>query len=89
MWYQQADNDEKAASNIGIIYSDKIKDYKKAIEWYLYSDSIKTNAKNLFNLALAYKKNKHYDIAIKYYKESFNLGNIKSANNLGYYMKTL
>ncbi len=83
MWYQQADDNEKAASNIGIIYSDRIKDNKKAIEWYLYSDSIKTNGDNFFNLAQTYKENKDYKISAKYYKKAFNMGSVKSANNLG------
>ena len=83
MWYQLADDDEIAASNIGVIYSDKIKDYEKAIEWYLYSDSIKTDASNLFNLALNYDENKNYNSAIKYYKKAFLLGKTKSAHNLG------
>lgn len=62
-----------AAINIGIIYRDKLKDYKKAIKWYLYANSIKIDADNLFGLALAYDDMKDYDNAIKYYKESFNL----------------
>ena len=83
MWYQQADDNEIAASNIGVIYSDKIKDYKKAIEWYLYSNSIKTDSTNLFNLALNYYENKDYDMAIKFYEKAFLLGKTKSAHNLG------
>jgi uncharacterized protein len=72
-WFQLADDNEKAAINIGIIYRDKLKDYKKAIKWYIYANSINTNADNLFGLALAYDDMKDYDNAIKYYKESFNL----------------
>lgn len=82
IWYQQADEDEKAAYNIANTYSEKIKDFKKAIEWYLYSDSIKTDATNLFNLALNYDENKDYINAIEYYKKAFLLGNLSSANNL-------
>ena len=82
-WFQLADDDERAAFNIGNTYSDKIKDYEKAIEWYLYSDSIKTDASNLFNLALNYDENKNYNSAIKYYKKAFLLGKTKSAHNLG------
>ncbi|AXX86547.1 tetratricopeptide repeat protein [Malaciobacter marinus] len=72
-WYQLADNDEIAARNIAIIYRDELKNYKKAIKWYLYANSININADNLFGLALTYDDLKDYDNAIKYYKESFNL----------------
>ena len=81
-WFQLADNDEIAASNIGVIYSKEIKDNKKAIEWYLYSDSIKTDAGTLLGLAISYEDIKNYETSIKYYKKSFELGNINSAYNL-------
>lgn len=81
-WFQLADDDEIAASNIGVIYSDKIKDYKKAIEWYLYSDSIKTDAGTLLGLATSYEDIKNYETSVKYYKKSFELGNKDSAYNL-------
>jgi uncharacterized protein len=82
-WFQLADDDEIAAYNIGVIYSDKIKDYNKAIGWYLYSDSIKTNSNNLFNLALTYEYIKDYDKAINYYKRSYDLNNFDAPTNLG------
>ena len=83
MWYQLAADDEIAAYNIGVVYSDKIKDYKKAIEWYLYSDSINSNGNNLFNIGLIYNESKKYEKAVFYYKKSFSLGIYKSALNLG------
>ncbi|PLY06581.1 MAG: sel1 repeat family protein [Arcobacter sp.] len=82
-WFQLADDDEIAAYNIGVIYSEKIKDYNKAIEWYLYSDSINSNGDNLFNIGLIYNESKKYEKAIFYYKKSFSLGIYKSALNLG------
>lgn len=82
-WFQLADEDEKAAYNIANTYSIKIKDYKKAIEWHLYSDSIISNVENLYNLAITYSDLKDYSQAIKYYKEAFYLKKIESANNLG------
>ncbi|RXJ93354.1 hypothetical protein CRV00_11265 [Malaciobacter molluscorum] len=88
-WYQLADNDEKAASNIGVIYSDKIKDYKKAIEWYLYSDSIKTNTQNLVNMGITFKDIKDYDNAIKYYKKAYENNSNEAANGLGFLFETI
>jgi uncharacterized protein len=89
MWYQLADDDEKAASNIGIIYSDKIKDYKKAIEWYLYSDSIKTNNQNLVNMGITFKDIKDYDNSIKYYKKAYENNSNEAANGLGLLYETI
>ena len=82
-WFQLADDDEIAAYNIGVIYNEKIKDYNKAIKWYLYSDSINSNGDNLFNIGLIYNKSNKYEKAIFYYKKSFSLGIYKSALNLG------
>lgn len=82
-WFQLADEDEKAAFNIGNTYSIKLKNYKKAIEWYLYSDSIKINSDNLLNLANTYEDLKQYEDAIKYMKKSFQLGKNEAAYNLG------
>lgn len=81
-WYQLADNDEIAAYNIGNTYRQDIKDYKKSIEWYLYSDSIKTINQNLVNMASSYKDLGNYDKAIKYYKQAYLLNDIKGAKGL-------
>ena len=83
VWYQQADDDEIAAYNIANTYSEKIKDNKKAIEWYLYSDSIKTNNKNLVNMGITFQDIKDYDNAIKYYKKAYIYNDKEAANGLG------
>lgn len=88
-WFQLADNDEIAASNIGVVYSKEIKDYKKAIEWYLYSDSIKTDAGTLLGLANLYEDIKNYETSVRYYKKSFELGNKDSAYNLALLYKNI
>jgi tetratricopeptide (TPR) repeat protein len=88
-WFEDADYSEVAATNIGAVYAQNLKDYDKAIKWYLYSNSIKTNSNNLFNIGISYSNIKNYDESIKYYKESFNLGNNKSASNLGLIYKNV
>jgi uncharacterized protein len=82
-WFQLADDDERAAFNIGNTYSIKIKDYKKAIEWYLYSDSIKTINQNLVNMGITFEDIKDYDNAIKYYKKAYTNNDKEVANGLG------
>ena len=83
IWFQEADENEIAASNIGVIYSNEIKDDNYAIKWYLYSDSIKNDADNLFYMALSYEDIRDYNNAIKYFKKSFELNRVDSATNLG------
>ena len=81
-WFQLAVDDEIAAYNIGNTYRQDLKDNKKAIEWYLYSDSIKTINQNLVNMASSYKDLKNYNMAIKYYKQAYLLNDIKGAEGL-------
>ena len=82
-WFYQANDNEIAAYNIGNTYRKQIKDYKKAIQWYLYSHSIKTNSDNLINMGLTYQDLKDYPKAIKYYKKAYMNNDKESANGLG------
>ena len=81
-WFQLANDDEIAAYNIANTYRQDLKDNKKAIEWYLYSDSIKTINQNLVNMASSYKDLKNYDMAIKYYTQAYLAGDKKAAEGL-------
>jgi len=83
VWYQQADDDEIAAYNIANIYRQDLNDNKKAIEWYLYSNSIKRNNQNLVNMASSYKDIEDYENSIKFYTEAYLHGDKKAADGLG------
>ena len=83
LWFQQANDSEIAAYNIGNTYRKQIKDYKKAIQWYLYSHSIKINNKNLGNLGITYQDIKDYTNAIKYLKIAYMNNDKESANGIG------
>ena len=78
-WYKDADYSEVAAYNIANTYSTKLKANYKAIEWYLYSDSIKKSIKNSVNLAITYEDLKQYNKALFWYKNSYDNGNVEGA----------
>jgi tetratricopeptide (TPR) repeat protein len=87
VWFQEADDNEIAAYNIGVIYAQKLKDYNNAIIWYLYSDSIKSDKDNLFNMANSYRNLKKYNKSIENFKKSYKKGKVKAASNLAYLYK--
>eukprot|EP01029_Cantina_marsupialis_P004938 TRINITY_DN15251_c0_g1_i1.p2 TRINITY_DN15251_c0_g1~~TRINITY_DN15251_c0_g1_i1.p2 ORF type:complete len:128 (+),score=19.56 TRINITY_DN15251_c0_g1_i1:534-917(+) len=72
-WYTLAteENNEMAAYNIGVAYN-KLNNNNKAIEWYLYSNSIKSNKDNLFNLASTYNDLGQVEKAIRRCKKGEN-----------------
>ncbi len=75
-----ANDDSAAAYNIGLIYQDHIKDYKKAEVWYkkaLELDSANSDAS--INLGNLYKKLQEYEKAIKWYKQASKLNNYTKA----------
>jgi uncharacterized protein len=57
MWFNHADTDSISAFNIGLLYDIKIKDYKKAEQWYKLAWSIDKNKDALINLGILYDDN--------------------------------
>ena len=72
-WYKRCEDNAKALNNIGIIYYDIDKDYKKAVEYYQKAAD-KGDAVGQFNLAAMYYRGegvkKSYDDARQFYKMS-------------------
>jgi hypothetical protein len=76
--FQNAKKDPKAATKIGYAYSEELKDYKKAIEWYKYSNSIKPLPETSNYACYAYQQLKEYNEAIKWCKNAIELGSKKA-----------
>jgi hypothetical protein len=76
--FQNAKKDPKAATKIGYAYSEELKDYKKAIEWYKYSNSIKPLPETSNYACYAYQQLKEYNEAINWCKNAIELGSKKA-----------
>ena len=72
LWYD-AKHDPIPATKIGYAYSEELKDYEKAIEWYKYSDSMIPLGENSYFACYAYQQLKQYDEAIKWCKNAVDL----------------
>ncbi|RXJ93355.1 hypothetical protein CRV00_11270 [Malaciobacter molluscorum] len=79
----QAKTDPSAATKIGYSYSEKLKDYDKAIKWYKYSNSMKPTGVNSNYMCYAYQMKKDYDEAIKWCKNAIDLGSKEALLLLG------
>jgi hypothetical protein len=80
----EAKKDPKAATKIGYAYSEELQDYKKAIEWYKYSNSIKPLPETSNYACYAYQQLKEYNEAIKWCKNAIELGSSDALIGLGY-----
>ncbi|RXJ84273.1 tetratricopeptide repeat protein [Arcobacter sp. CECT 8985] len=85
-WSQWTDakKDPSAATKIGYSYSEKLKDYDKAIKWYKYSNSMKPTGVNSNYMCYAYQMKKDYDEAIKWCKNAIDLSNNDALYRIGY-----
>ncbi|WP_044419204.1 tetratricopeptide repeat protein [Halarcobacter anaerophilus] len=81
--WNNAKKDPKAAIKIGYAYSEELKDYKKAIEWYKYSNSIKPLPETSNYACYAYQQLKEYNEAIKWCKNAIELGSSDAFFRLG------
>jgi len=73
-----------AAYNLGYLYKNDLKNYKKAEEWYLKAIE-QNDIKTPRALGLLYEeKYQDYQKAIKWYKKAYEIGDIGGATNLGY-----
>ncbi|MCP4970347.1 MAG: sel1 repeat family protein, partial [Arcobacter sp.] len=54
LWYK-AKKDPIPATQIGYAYSEELKDYDKAIQWYKYSNSMKPMGENSNYMCYAYQ----------------------------------
>jgi uncharacterized protein len=72
LWYD-AKHDPIPATKIGYAYSEELKDYEKAIQWYKYSDSMISLGENSYFTCYAYQQLKQYDEAIKWCQNSIDL----------------
>ncbi|RXJ93353.1 hypothetical protein CRV00_11260 [Malaciobacter molluscorum] len=80
----QAKTAPNAATKIGYLYSEKLKDYDKAIKWYKYSNSMKPTGVNSNYMCYAYQMKKDYDEAIKWCKNAIDLSNNDALYRIGY-----
>ncbi len=72
VWHS-AKHDPIPATKIGYAYSEELKDYEKAIEWFKYSDSMIPLGENSYFACYAYQQLKQYDEAIKWCQNSIDL----------------
>ncbi|WP_072680011.1 tetratricopeptide repeat protein [Arcobacter sp. LA11] len=81
--YLKAKKDPISATKIGYAYSEELKDYDKAIEWYKYSNSMKPMGENSNYMCYAYQMKKEYEEAIKWCKNAIELGSDEALLLLG------
>lgn len=81
--YLKAKKDPIPATKIGYVYSEELKDYDKAIQWYKYSNSIKPMSENSNYMCYAYQMKKEYEEAITWCKNAIELGNDEALIGLG------
>ena len=81
-WFD-ADHNPASATKIGFAYSQELKDYEKAIEWYKYSNSMKPSGANSNYACYAYQQLKLFDEAISWCKHAVELGEEKALIGLG------
>ncbi len=74
----------EAATEIALAYYVKLKDYEKAVEWLIYSNSIKPTAKNS-DTACAIFLEEEADLkeALKWCKQAVDLGSDETITGLG------
>lgn len=82
-WYS-ADHDPSSATKIGFAYSEELKDYEKAIEWYKYSNSMQPSGANSNYACYAYQQLKKFEDAISWCKQAIELGENEGLIGLGY-----
>jgi len=82
LWYA-AKKDPIPATKIGYAYSEELKDYDKAIEWFKYSNSMKPMGENSNYMCYAYQMKKEYKEAIKWCENAIELGSDEALFQIG------
>jgi uncharacterized protein len=82
--WHDAKKDPISATKIGYTYSEELKDYEKALEWYKYSDSMKSLPENSNYACYVFQQLKKYDEAIFWCQKAIELGNTDALIGLGY-----
>ncbi|WP_419767547.1 tetratricopeptide repeat protein [Arcobacter sp.] len=87
--WNDAKKDPVPAMKIGYAYSEELHDYKKALEWYKYADSMIPLGENSYFACYALQQLKKYDEAITWCKKAIDLKWDKAFYQLGtvYYKK--
>jgi uncharacterized protein len=87
--YLKSNKDPISATKIGYAYSEELKDYEKALEWYKYSDSMKSLPENSNYACYAFQQLKKYDEAIFWCQKAVELGSNEALFQLAttYYEK--
>ena len=83
LWYD-AKKDPKAATKIGYAYSQELKDYEKALEWFKYSDSMKSLPETSNYACYSLQQVKKYKEAISWCKKAIELGSVEALIGLGF-----
>jgi tetratricopeptide (TPR) repeat protein len=78
-----SENNPIIATKIGYAYSEELKDYKKAIQWYKYSNSMKPMPENSNYACYAYQQLKQYEEAITWCTNAVELGSDEALIGLG------
>ena len=81
--YLKSKADPISATKIGFAYSEELKDYEKALEWYKYSDSMKSLSDNSNYACYALQELKKYDEAIPWCEKAIELGSSEALFQLG------
>lgn len=81
--YLKSNKDPISATKIGYAYSEELKDYEKALEWYKYSDSMKSLPDNSNYACYALKQLEKYDEAIPWCEKAIELGSSEALFQLG------
>lgn len=75
--------DTQAGTQIGMAYYEQLEDYDKAIEWFIYSNSIKPTGKNSDSACTVYSAKGDFKEAIKWCKQAIDLDYQDSITGLG------
>ena len=82
--WHDSKKDPISATKIGYAYSEELKDYEKALEWYKYSDSMKSLPENSNYACYSLQQLKKYDEAISWCQKAVELGSNEALIGLGY-----
>lgn len=75
--------DTQAGTQIGMAYYEQLEDYEKAIEWFIYSNSIKPTGKNSDSACTVFSAKGDFKEAIKWCKQAVDLDYHDSITGLG------
>lgn len=89
-WYRigvEEFSEKKSAYNLGLLYDEKLQNFKEAKRWYEQSYKM-GNSWGGYNLALLFENEQNIPEAIKWYKKAIEKGHVSAIKNLGYLYRT-